>query len=133
MMFADSAVAQPFCIQAKRLRVSVESWTESENALQYRTSFMETKMSQFDNQFIIVIFLTLLCTQRIFGYDLSLLKVRGILRWIHNLIVPLFRCHMKKEICWSVHFIFAQLEQFSLSCAAPHSIEEEIQYFFPFC
>lgn len=26
---------------------------------------------QFDKQFIIVIFLTLLCTQRIFGYDLS--------------------------------------------------------------
>lgn len=45
---------------------------------------------QFDKQFIIVIFLTLLCTQRIFGYDLSLLKVRRILCWIHNLIVTLF-------------------------------------------
>lgn len=34
---------------------------------------------QFDKQFIIVIFLMmLLCTQRIFGYDLSLLTVRGI-------------------------------------------------------
>lgn len=53
----------------------------------------ETKMKpviQFDKQFIIVIFLTLLCTQRIFGYDLSLLTVRVILRWIRNLIVPLF-------------------------------------------
>lgn len=45
----------------------------------------KTKMKpviQFDKQFIIVIFLTLLCTQRIFGYDLSLVTVRDdILRW----------------------------------------------------
>lgn len=79
-----------------------------------------TKMKpviQFDKQFIIVIFLmTLLCTQRIFGYDLSLLTVRGIFAlntqfnsatfFSHALSNFLFFfCHMNGEICWCAHFI----------------------------
>lgn len=81
----------------------------------------ETKMKpviQFDKQFIIVIFLMLLCTQRIFGYDLSLLTVRGICslsEWVSewaslcmcmrmaympfnsSTFSVFFSCHMKKK------------------------------------
>lgn len=73
----------PFVIFSQQAAIlHLEPPSGNENLFNIPHIVYKTKMKpviQFDKQFIIVIFLMLLCTQRIFGYDLSLLTVRGIL------------------------------------------------------